>query len=85
MDLANYCIYLTSRQLMRQLTSQHEECEQILGEVTEALSHLDHLRERYVAVSTKTNALHDACEHLLAEQVSIVGFFNSLDYAIINL
>lgn len=54
---------------MEQLQTYRSDCDNVLGEVNQALSHLDHLRERYVAVSTKTNALHEACEHLLAEQV----------------
>lgn len=54
---------------MGQLQMYRSDCDNVLGEVNQALSHLDHLRERYVAVSTKTNALHEACEHLLAEQV----------------
>ena len=54
---------------MGQLQTYRSDCDNVLGEVNQALSHLDHLRERYVAVSTKTNALHEACEHLLAEQV----------------
>ena len=55
---------------MSQLLGYREDCDKVSSEVTQALSYLDHLRDRYVAVSTKTNALHEACEHLLAEQVS---------------
>ena len=65
---------------MEQLQTYRSDCDNVLGEVNQALSHLDHLRERYVAVSTKTNALHEACEHLLAEQVWAYSFFFCYDY-----
>ena len=38
-------------------------------QVEQALDHLTELRQRYVHVSTKTNALHEACENALEEQV----------------
>ena len=56
---------------MEQFQLYRSDCDNVLDEANQALSHLDHLRERYVAVSTKTNALHEACEHLLAEQVCV--------------
>lgn len=42
----------------------------MLSEVNNALEYLQQLHTQYVHVSTKTNALHEECEHLLAEQVS---------------
>ena len=41
----------------------------MLGEVTQCVDFLRQLHMQYINVSTKTNALHDECEHLLAEQV----------------
>ena len=61
-----------SRQFITDLHSHKGDCDHIMDEVSEALGHLDQLRQKYVKVSTKTNALHEACEHLLAEQVSIL-------------
>ncbi len=52
------------------------ECDLILDEVSQALSHLDQLHTKYVKVSTKTNTLHEACEHLLAEQVQSSAHLN---------
>lgn len=64
-------------------------CENIIGNVDQALSSLDELEKEYVFVSTKTNALHDACEQLLADQTKLINtaesiqhdlaFFNELD------
>ena len=54
---------------MSELHSYRGECDLILEQLAVALGHLEELREKYVKVSTKTNALHEACEHLLAEQV----------------
>lgn len=33
---------------------------------------------QYVFVSTKTNALHNACEHLLADQTALINAADSL-------
>ncbi|XP_074649305.1 conserved oligomeric Golgi complex subunit 3-like [Tubulanus polymorphus] len=72
-----------------QLADYGEQCDQILNEVTTALDHLQELMNQYVHVSTKTNALHEACEHLLDEQTKLVNqaetiqnklsYFNELD------
>ena len=62
------------------LSSYREECDGILTEVGCALDYLYELKTKYVNVSTKTNALHDACEHLLAEQVLFKGRHTQLVY-----
>ena len=54
---------------MGELQDYCVECDQVLGEVSTALDYLQQLEKYYVHVSTKTDALHEACEHLLAEQV----------------
>lgn len=59
------------------LMGHRDQCDGVLGEVTQALNHLQELQKQYVNVSTKTNALHDACEHLLAEQVRDLTHFLS--------
>ena len=43
-----------------------------MDEVSQALGYLDDLRDKYVHVATKTNALHEACENLLDEQVRTI-------------
>ena len=57
------------RELQNELQGQREESGRLLDEVSQALGCLDDLRDKYVHVATKTNALHDACENLLDEQV----------------
>ena len=52
-----------------QLKQYREQCDSVLDEVSTALSHLEELQKQYVFVSTKTNALHHACEESLQDQV----------------
>ena len=54
---------------IEELESHRTQCDQVLDEVSSGLDHLMELQRQYINVSTKTNALHEACEHLLAEQV----------------
>lgn len=54
---------------MGELQHYQSQCDEILKEVSGALDFLDGLHHQYISVSTKTNALHEACEDLLAEQV----------------
>ncbi|XP_062610105.1 conserved oligomeric Golgi complex subunit 3-like, partial [Saccostrea cucullata] len=56
------------RHYIEELQGYQDQCDGVLGEVTTALTYLEGLQKQYVSVSTKTNALHEACEHLLAEQ-----------------
>ena len=56
-------------EFLEQLESYRVECQDVLHEVSEAVRHLSELRMRYVHVSTQTNALHEACETSLQEQV----------------
>ena len=55
---------------MDDLRAYRDECNSVLSEVTQALSFLTELQSKYLNVSRKTNALHEACENLLEEQVS---------------
>lgn len=41
-----------------------------MEEVSTALDQLKDLKQQYVLVATKTNALHEACEQSMADQVS---------------
>lgn len=52
-----------------ELEAYRDKCNEVLQEVSDALEHLKQLQANYVFVSTKTSALHEACEHLLADQV----------------
>ncbi|XP_064639332.1 conserved oligomeric Golgi complex subunit 3-like isoform X2 [Lineus longissimus] len=77
------------RSYLGQLGEYQGQCDQILTEVSTALTQLTGLMKQYVFVSTKTNALHEACEHLMAEQTKLVetaecvqnklSYFNELD------
>ena len=58
-----------ARSYVSELVGQKEDCDQVIRDVSQVLGHLQELRQRYVHVSTKTNALHEACENLLEEQV----------------
>nr|XP_018668391.1 conserved oligomeric Golgi complex subunit 3 [Ciona intestinalis] len=64
---------------------QHREyCQYITQDVNKALQYLDDLEKEYVYVSTKSNALHEACEHLLADQTALFSvaetIHENLDY-----
>lgn len=52
-----------------QLSSYRSHCDSILHEVEAALHHLQDLQQKHLLVSTKTGALHEACEQLLQDQV----------------
>ncbi|KAK2188450.1 hypothetical protein NP493_132g06036 [Ridgeia piscesae] len=74
---------------MDDLKAYRDECGSVLSEVSQALSFLSELKCKYVNVSMKTNALHEACENLLEEQSQLMNtaecinsklsFFNELD------
>ncbi|KAJ8310120.1 hypothetical protein KUTeg_011985 [Tegillarca granosa] len=77
------------RSYIEELQGYKEQCDGVLAEVSGALEFLNGLQNQYIKVSTKTNALHDACEHLLAEQTRLINtaenisnklsYFNELD------
>ena len=52
-----------------QLSSYRSHCDSILNEVESALRQLQDLQHKHLLVSTKTGALHEACEQLLQDQV----------------
>ncbi|XP_033760571.1 conserved oligomeric Golgi complex subunit 3-like isoform X2 [Pecten maximus] len=77
------------RRYIEELREYQKQCDSVLEEVGTALDYLCSLQAHYIHVSTKTNALHDACEHLLAEQTRLINtaenisnklsYFNELD------
>ena len=66
----NRYFHVCCRQYVDDLRVYRDECNSVLSEVTQALSFLTELQSKYLNVSRKTNALHEACENLLEEQVS---------------
>lgn len=60
---------LPLRTYAAQLSSYRSHCDSILNEVEAALRQLQDLKEKHLLVSTKTGALHEACEQLLQDQV----------------
>ncbi|KAL5004833.1 hypothetical protein ScPMuIL_018289 [Solemya velum] len=86
---------LPSRCYIEELHTYRAQCDAVLEEVTSALDFLKGLQKQYVHVSTKTNALHEACEDLLAEQTHLVNtaesisnklsYFNEIDMVSVKL
>ncbi|KAL4220407.1 Golgi transport complex subunit 3 [Mactra antiquata] len=80
---------LPYRSHISELEAHRGQCDQVLEEVSAGLEYLMDLQQQYINVSTKTNALHEACEHLLAEQTRLINtaesisnklsYFNELD------
>nr|CAB3232543.1 conserved oligomeric Golgi complex subunit 3 [Phallusia mammillata] len=60
------------------LQEHQKYCNHITEDVDKALNFLDKLEKEYVFVSTKTNALHEACEHLLADQTALINTAESI-------
>ena len=65
-------LYFFLRCHREELDGHRGQCDKVLNEVSSALDYLMDLQRQYINVSTKTNALHEACEHLLAEQVTVL-------------
>ncbi|XP_077988329.1 conserved oligomeric Golgi complex subunit 3-like [Glandiceps talaboti] len=61
-----------------QLREYRKQCDQVLEEVSNALKHLEDLQRQYMFVSTKTNALHEACEQSVEEQTRLVNTAESI-------
>lgn len=60
---------LPLRTYAAQLSSYRSHCDSILNQVEAALCQLEDLKQKHLLVSTKTGALHEACEQLLQDQV----------------
>ena len=61
------------------LTQYSDRCETLLSEIDRALTFLKGMGAQYTSVSTKTNALHDACEQLVRDQTELINFGESLN------
>nr|XP_033803321.1 conserved oligomeric Golgi complex subunit 3 [Geotrypetes seraphini] len=66
------------RDLKDYLSGFQEQCDAILRDVNSALQHLESLQKQYLFVSTKTGALHEACEQLLKEQSELVDLAENI-------
>lgn len=79
----------SQKEFIRNLQVHQNECDEVIGQVTESLTFLEELKVKYVTVSRKTNALHEDCENALEEQTQLVNraesinsklaFFNELE------
>ena len=69
--LLKYLTHYFVRAYAGQLSSYRSHCDSILNEVESALRHLQDLQQKHLLVSTKTGALHEACEQLLQDQVGM--------------
>uniref|UniRef100_S4RXJ8 Conserved oligomeric Golgi complex subunit 3 n=1 Tax=Petromyzon marinus TaxID=7757 RepID=S4RXJ8_PETMA len=77
------------RHVRESLYGYSEQCDAMLHDVDLALRELQLLEQQYVLVSTKTGALHSACEELLMQQSKLVelaediqqklSYFNDLE------
>ncbi|XP_030837446.1 conserved oligomeric Golgi complex subunit 3 [Strongylocentrotus purpuratus] len=64
---------LCYRSYCDQLSQYKEQCDLVMEEVSTALDQLKDLKQQYVLVATKTNALHEACEQSMADQTMLVN------------
>lgn len=71
---------LFPRSYAAQLRSYRDHCDSVLSEVESALNHLQDLQQKHLLVSTKTGALHEACEQLLQDQVRETDINISFSY-----
>ncbi|XP_065889132.1 conserved oligomeric Golgi complex subunit 3-like [Dysidea avara] len=72
-----------------QLAEYRTQCDAILNEVTTAIDQLQQMKEKYNYVSSKTDAMNQACEKLLEDQSKLtnvaesittkLSYFNELD------
>lgn len=62
-------LVVLNRNYIDVVASYREKCCELLREIDASMAQLRLLQEEYEFVSNKTNALHEACEHLLDEQV----------------
>ncbi len=56
------------RGYIRQLESHKSDADRLAEQVSAGLSHLTTLEQQHEFVSTRSNSLHEACQHLLQEQ-----------------
>lgn len=61
------------------LTKYSKRCAEVLQEIESANRYLKTIEEQHLSASTKTNALHTACEQLVKEQTDLVSFNESIN------
>ena len=66
------------REFLSRLHQYQQECEHVIEEVEQCLEFLTVLKTDYVRVATKTNALHEACENLLEDQVTALNLMSMI-------
>ena len=74
-----FILSLIYRSYAEQLRSYRDHCDSILKEVEKALDYLKELEKQHIFVSTKTGALHEACEQLLEDQVGCLNDWYSFN------
>lgn len=70
--LNNLFFFDCCREFLTRLQNYQSECDVMINEIEQCLEFLTVLKTDYVRVATKTNALHEACENLLEDQVCSV-------------
>ncbi|XP_062521592.1 conserved oligomeric Golgi complex subunit 3-like isoform X2 [Corticium candelabrum] len=63
---------------IEQLTEYRKHCDTVLQGVSATLERLEEMQKQQLAVSTKTNALHEACDQLLQDQTKLVNVAESI-------
>ncbi|XP_064456562.1 conserved oligomeric Golgi complex subunit 3-like isoform X2 [Ornithodoros turicata] len=59
-------------------TAYHNQCCDLLREINTSMEQLEMLQKEYLFVANKTNALHEACEQLLADQSKLMNAAESI-------
>ena len=62
-------VHTTHRDYCSHLTGYCKQCEEMLTQLSRALDALQDMTDKHQLVSQRTQALHDACEKLVEEQV----------------
>ena len=87
--LVNRCCYLCMemclcRSFIDQLVDYSEKCDALLEVIQNALNFLKEMKVKHAFVSTKTDALHQACQKLMDDQTKLMrvadGIADKLQY-----
>ena len=62
-------MYLSHRDYSSHLQQYSAQCSDMLLQLSSTLEALNDMKEKHQFVSNKTQALHEACEQLVQEQV----------------
>jgi hypothetical protein len=66
------------RACVEQLGVYQGHCDRVLKGVSLTLEQLEEMQRQHMTVSTKTNALHEACDQLLQDQTKLVNVAESI-------